>query len=77
MRPLLFVGLLAAGVIPAASAQTAATAAPAVDVSKLGPQVGEKVPDFALKDQRGQVRTLESLMGPKGLVLVFNRSADW
>ncbi len=77
MRPLLLAGLLTAGIIQNASAQTAATAVPAVDVSKLGPQVGEKVPGFALRDQRGQARTLESLMGPKGLVLVFNRSADW
>jgi len=46
-------------------------------VKKLGPQVGEKVPDFNLPDQRGQTHTLSSLMGPKGLVLVFNRSADW
>ncbi len=54
---------------------TAANTAP--DVTKLGPQVGEKVPDFALPDQQGHTRTLASLMGPKGLVLVFNRSADW
>lgn len=47
------------------------------DVTKLGPQVGQKVPDFALPDQNGQNRTLASLSGPKGLVLVFNRSADW
>lgn len=50
---------------------------PAVDVATLGPQVGDKVPDVNLSDQRGQMRTLASLMGPKGLVLVFNRSADW
>jgi hypothetical protein len=56
--------------------QTASTSA-AVDVTKLGPQVGQKVPDFSLPDQHGQMRTLASLMGPKGLVLVFNRSADW
>ena len=48
-----------------------------VDVTKLGPQVGEKVPDVSLSDQRGQIRTLASLMGPNGLVLVFSRSADW
>ena len=48
-----------------------------VDVTKLGPQVGERAPDFTLPDQHGQPRTLGSLMGPKGLVLVFNRSADW
>ena len=49
----------------------------AVDVTKLGPQVGDKVPDFSLSDQHGKTRTLFSLMGSKGLVLVFNRSADW
>ncbi len=49
----------------------------APDVQKLGPQIGDTVPDFTLPDQHGQVRTLSSLMGPQGLVLVFNRSADW
>ncbi len=48
-----------------------------IDVSKLGPQVGEKVPDFSLKDQNGRVTTLESVAGPKGTMLVFFRSADW
>jgi hypothetical protein len=48
-----------------------------IDVSKLGPQVGQEVPDFALKDQYGTVRSLNSLMGPKGAMLVFFRSADW
>ncbi len=48
-----------------------------VDVSKLGPQVGERVPDFALKDQAGQTQTLQTIMGPKGAMLVFIRSADW
>ena len=47
------------------------------DVQKLGPQVGTRVPDFTLLDQKGQPRTLASLMGPKGLMLVFFRSADW
>ena len=47
------------------------------DVQKLGPQVGTRVPDFTLLDQKGQSRTLASLMGPKGLMLVFYRSADW
>jgi hypothetical protein len=48
-----------------------------VDLSKVGPQVGQRVPDFTLTDQTGRARTLESLMGPKGLMLVFYRSADW
>jgi hypothetical protein len=42
-----------------------------------GPPVGSKVPDFALPDQDGRRRSLHSLMGPKGLMLVFFRSADW
>lgn len=48
-----------------------------IDVSKLGPQVGEVVPDFSLPDQTGKTRTLTSIMGPKGAMLVFYRSADW
>ena len=48
-----------------------------IDVSKLGPQVGERVPDFSLKDQNGKVWTLQSIMGSKGAMLVFIRSADW
>ena len=50
---------------------------PKIDVSKLGPQVGDKVPAFSLPDQTGAVKTLESIMGPRGAMLVFLRSADW
>ena len=50
---------------------------PAIDVEKLGPQVGAVVPDFTLPDQHGATRSLKSLMGPKGAILVFFRSADW
>jgi len=48
-----------------------------VDVSKLGPQVGERVPDFQLTDQTGKRQTLQSIMGRRGAMLVFVRSADW
>ena len=48
-----------------------------VDVSALGPQVGEQVPDFSLPDQNGEIRTRESIMGPQGAMLVFVRSANW
>jgi len=44
---------------------------------KTGPTVGSKVPDFALPDQNGMQWTLHDLMGPKGMLLVFTRSADW
>jgi hypothetical protein len=48
-----------------------------VDVSRLGPQVGEAVPALRLTDHRGRAQTLASLAGPKGTMLVFFRSADW
>jgi peroxiredoxin len=60
------------------SAQPASSAARTkIDVSKLGPQVGQTVPDFSLTDQNGKVWTRASIMGAKGVVLVFYRSADW
>jgi len=48
-----------------------------IDVSALGPQVGEIVPEFSLPDQYGEIRTRESIMGENGAMLVFIRSADW
>ena len=48
-----------------------------VDVKRLGPQVGERVPDFQLPDQNGKTWSLGSIMGPNGAMLVFYRSADW
>ena len=48
-----------------------------LDISKLGPQVGTAVPPFAGVDQFGKPRTLASIAGPKGAMLVFFRSADW
>jgi hypothetical protein len=48
-----------------------------IDVSVLGPQVGESVPDFSLSDQHGQLQTLESVRGPNGSLILFHRSADW
>ena len=49
----------------------------AIDVASLGPQVGERIPEFALPDQNGTVQTLESIMGEEGAMIVFHRSADW
>ena len=48
-----------------------------IDVSRLGPQVGQVVPDFRLRDAQGKMWSRDSLMGPKGAMLVFSRSADW
>lgn len=68
---------LAALLLGSAGVAAAQAPAPLPDVQALGPRVGESVPAIALMDQRGVVRTLPSLMGPKGLMLVFSRSADW
>ena len=59
------------------AAQPSAPARTPIEVSKLGPQVGQPVPDFSLKDQNGKVWTRQSIMGPRGAMLVFFRSADW
>ncbi len=44
---------------------------------KTGPDVGQQVPSFSARDQDGRNQTLKSIMGPKGAMLVFFRSADW
>lgn len=48
-----------------------------IDVMRLGPQVGQVVPDFQLQDAHGKVWTRDSIMGPKGAMVVFSRSLDW
>ena len=68
------IGLVAALCLTAGLA--AQTRAP-IEVAKLGPQVGETVPGFSLRDQDGAARTLQSVMGPRGALIVFIRSADW
>ena len=47
-----------------------------VDVSRLGPQVGERVPDFRLRDQLEVERAPIHHGAPWGDA-VFVRSADW
>ena len=78
---LLRVGLsVALLVTPAATSeagQGAQAARQKIDVSRLGPQVGQRVPDFSLRDQSGRAQNLQSIMGSRGAMLVFFRSADW
>ena len=59
------------------TAGVAAQQPPAVDLAAIGPKVGDVVPDFELRDQNGAPKRLSSLLGPKGAMLVFYRSADW
>jgi len=44
---------------------------------EYGPPVGSRMPSFDLKDQDGKAHSLTSLLGPKGAVILFFRSADW
>ena len=66
----LITGLLA---FPVSAQQSASS----IDVSSLGPQIGEQIADFRLEDQDGQVWTRDSIMGLNGALLVFSRSVDW
>jgi cytochrome oxidase Cu insertion factor (SCO1/SenC/PrrC family) len=63
--------------IGAAPRPQSAASTSTVDVETVGPKVGEVLPDFSLRDQRGQAQSLTSLLGPNGAVIVFFRSADW
>ena len=56
---------------------TAALAQTPVAIEALGPQPGTVVPAFSAVDQTGATRTLASIMGRRGAMLVFSRSADW
>ena len=44
---------------------------------KTGPEVGSTVPSFEAPDQNGRLQNLQTILGPKGALLVFYRSADW
>ena len=60
--------------LPIAAVSTAALWSQSI---KTGPEVGQPVPAFSAMDQDGRTQTLQSIMGPKGAMLVFFRSADW
>ena len=76
-KRLLFNSALVALVSVATAVGGAQQPAPAIDTSKLGSQVGAVVPPVSGTDQFGKTLSLASLSGPKGLMLVFSRSADW
>ena len=45
--------------------------------TSTGIAVGEKIPSFRAPDQNGRMQDFASIRGPKGAVIMFNRSADW
>ena len=69
--------ILCVGVFPASLTLAQELEPSRIDVSELGPQVGEIVPDFRLTDQSEETWTREAIMGPNGAMLVFIRSAGW
>ena len=75
LRHVALAGVLCA--LPLAAPAEAAQEREPVEVAKLGPQIGETVPDFSLPDQNGRVQTRDSILGPNGAILLFHRSADW
>ena len=44
---------------------------------RYGPAIGETAPAITAVDQSGTTRDFASLRGPKGLWILFIRSADW
>ena len=42
-----------------------------------GIAVGDRAPNFTLKDQEGKERSLDEFLGKGKVALVFYRSADW
>ena len=70
--------VLSAGLALAVAAGPAGAQTPgSVDPATLGPQVGSTVPAFSLPDQNGKEQTSRSLMGPRGMMLVFSRATAW
>ena len=69
-------GVFLASLVVACTAVVAGQA-PMIDTSRIGPTIGQRVPDFSGTDQFGRTHTLASSLGAKGAMLVFFRSADW
>jgi len=76
-HPWMFLAFASLTLAMAQSPLPAPTGSPSVDPASLGPAVGQPILPFEAHDQDGRPRDFASLAGPKGLVLVFFRSADW
>ncbi len=65
------------GLVPLAAIVATLAAAGAQAGIDIGPAVGSTAPALVAVDMTGAPRTLASIAGPKGTVLVFFRSAKW
>jgi peroxiredoxin len=72
-RSLLPIAMLSAFMVGDACADTLSL----TDAVQIGLPAGATAPVFSLPDQTGRSRDFASLAGPRGLILVFFRSADW
>lgn len=73
----LFGAALAFGLVVSPPDLMAQSEREVIDVAERGPQVGETIPDFTLRDQFGETWTRDSILSENGTMLVFIRSADW
>src|ERR1700674_3062363 len=48
-----------------------------IELMTIGLAVGERAPEFSIRDQFGRIQTLDTLKGTNGTVLLFFRSSDW
>ncbi len=75
-RSITMLALLVACLAPGSAPINAAEPKPA-DEAKTGLAVGEKAPEFTLKDQNGEEHSLSGLLEAGPVALVFTRSAEW
>ena len=47
------------------------------DGHRIGPEVGDHLPDFALPDQHGEIVRFHEARGDRPAAVVFYRSAVW
>lgn len=69
--------LLAAALVQCSRAPAAGRGPAVFPTEGPGPALGEALPPFEAPDQDGVRRSFESLRGPNGLLLNFNRSVVW
>lgn len=81
MNPLVFLSITLLLTLPAEAQQQKQQVFDRWDSTdsgmKTGPAVGERVPEFAARDQNGKLTRFQDIKGPRGAVILFYRSADW
>jgi peroxiredoxin len=50
---------------------------PVLDFSRIGPNIGSRLPDIRLPDQTGRLVDLHTERGDRRALVVFHRSARW